>query len=248
MFGPILLPRQRHSRLRRDGASCGNKLRHQFVRVPVEHFRKTTRANQRCAEEVVSAVLFGLWVASVDDSLPREDAVTHLTSFVSRLLVLAVDIYSHKIKNLLEPQPEHGRIQFHRLNIKNGSQPEGVIKMTDLLPLAPLSGDPLIPPFSGRLKRQDQTPLSGLERHDQTPPRLPVGARRDPVPSIQHRERLQTRGPHQDVGSDPLLPPFSGCLQNTSSTHRRSTAGSSSTDSTSRTAPDSRASSRCRIW
>nr|CAD1836714.1 unnamed protein product [Ananas comosus var. bracteatus] len=149
-------------------------MRHQFVRVPVEHFRKTTRANQRCAEEVVSAVLFGVWVASVDDSLPREDAVTHLTSFVSRLLVLAVDIYSHKIKNLLEPQPEHGWIQFHRLNIKNGSQPEGVIKMTDLLPLAPLSGDPLIPPFSGRLKRQDQTPLSGLERHDQTPPRAPL--------------------------------------------------------------------------
>uniref|UniRef100_A0A6V7QWK9 Uncharacterized protein n=1 Tax=Ananas comosus var. bracteatus TaxID=296719 RepID=A0A6V7QWK9_ANACO len=86
----------------------------------------------------------------VDDSLPREDAVTHLTSFVSRLLVLAVDIYSHKIKNLLEPQPEHGRIQFHRFNIKNGSQPEGVIKMTDLvpslqLPLAPFLGDPLIP-------------------------------------------------------------------------------------------------------
>ncbi|OAY69172.1 UDP-D-apiose/UDP-D-xylose synthase [Ananas comosus] len=108
-------------------------MRHQFVRVPVEHFRKTTRANQRCAEEVVSAVLFGVWVASVDDSLPREDAVTHLTSFVSRLLVLAVDIYSYKIKNLLEPQPEHGWIQFHRLNIKNGSQPEGVIKMTDLV-------------------------------------------------------------------------------------------------------------------
>nr|CAD1819360.1 unnamed protein product [Ananas comosus var. bracteatus] len=146
-----------------DGASCGVKSRHQFARVLVKHFRKTMRANQRCVEEEFSAVLFGVWVASVDDSLPREDAVTHLTSFVSRLLVLAVDTYSHKIKNLLEPHPEHGRIQFHRLNIKNGSQPEGLIKMTDL---------------------------------------------------------------------------------SASSTHRRSTAGSSSTDSTSRTTPDSRASSR----
>uniref|UniRef100_A0A6V7QX56 Uncharacterized protein n=1 Tax=Ananas comosus var. bracteatus TaxID=296719 RepID=A0A6V7QX56_ANACO len=152
--------------------SCGTSS------VPVEHFRKTTRANQRCAEEVVSAVLFGVWVASVDDSLPREDAVTHLTSFVSRLLVLAVDIYSHKIKNHLEPQPEHGRIQFHRLNIKNGSQPEGVIKMTDLIRFSPFL-------------------RMSTEHLIDSPP--------DPVPPTQHQERLLTRGPHQDVGSGELL-------------------------------------------
>ncbi|OAY63250.1 hypothetical protein ACMD2_04254 [Ananas comosus] len=32
---------------------------------------------------------------------------------------LSPDVYSDKIKHLLEPQPEHGRIQFHRLDIKN---------------------------------------------------------------------------------------------------------------------------------
>ncbi|OAY78317.1 UDP-D-apiose/UDP-D-xylose synthase [Ananas comosus] len=41
-----------------------------------------------------------------------------------------------KIKNLLGPPPEHGRIQFHqfhRLNIKNDSRLEGLIKMSDLV-------------------------------------------------------------------------------------------------------------------
>ncbi|XP_020080418.1 uncharacterized protein LOC109704100 isoform X5 [Ananas comosus] len=37
-----------------------------------------------------------------------------------------------KIKNLLGPPPEHGRIQFHRLNIKNDARLEGLIKMSDL--------------------------------------------------------------------------------------------------------------------
>nr|CAD1831273.1 unnamed protein product [Ananas comosus var. bracteatus] len=32
----------------------------------------------------------------------------------------------------LEPPPEHGRIQFHRLNINNSSRLEGPIKMSDL--------------------------------------------------------------------------------------------------------------------
>nr|CAD1839758.1 unnamed protein product [Ananas comosus var. bracteatus] len=61
------------------------KLEQQFARVPVEHFRKTIRANQRCTEKEVSAVLSGVEGASVDDSMSREDAVTHLTSLVSRL-------------------------------------------------------------------------------------------------------------------------------------------------------------------
>ncbi|WOL02258.1 UDP-D-apiose/UDP-D-xylose synthase 2-like [Canna indica] len=52
--------------------------------------------------------------------------------------VLAVDVYSDKIKHLLDPpaqadhQPSAGRIQFHRLNIKNDSRLEGLIKMADL--------------------------------------------------------------------------------------------------------------------
>ncbi|GKE01881.1 bifunctional polymyxin resistance protein, ArnA [Tanacetum coccineum] len=49
--------------------------------------------------------------------------------------VLAVDVYSDKIKHLLEPDslPWNGRIQFHRLNIKNDSRLEGLIKCSDLV-------------------------------------------------------------------------------------------------------------------
>ncbi|KAG8371218.1 hypothetical protein BUALT_Bualt13G0064500 [Buddleja alternifolia] len=49
--------------------------------------------------------------------------------------VLAVDVYSDKIKHLLEPSstpPWVDRIQFHRLNIKNDSRLEGLIRMSDL--------------------------------------------------------------------------------------------------------------------
>ncbi|CAN4091779.1 unnamed protein product [Withania somnifera] len=48
--------------------------------------------------------------------------------------VLAVDVYSDKIKHLLEPDslPWNDRIQFHRINIKNDSRLEGLIKMADL--------------------------------------------------------------------------------------------------------------------
>nr|GMD73616.1 UDP-D-apiose/UDP-D-xylose synthase 2 [Ipomoea batatas] len=48
--------------------------------------------------------------------------------------VLAVDVYNDKIKHLLEPAslPWADRIQFHRLNIKNDSRLEGLIKMADL--------------------------------------------------------------------------------------------------------------------
>ncbi|KMZ69748.1 Bifunctional polymyxin resistance arnA protein [Zostera marina] len=52
--------------------------------------------------------------------------------------VLAVDVYNDKISHLLEPEsggtkhPWSGRIQFHRLNIKNDSRLEGLIKMSDL--------------------------------------------------------------------------------------------------------------------
>ncbi|KMZ66345.1 UDP-D-apiose/UDP-D-xylose synthase 2 [Zostera marina] len=51
--------------------------------------------------------------------------------------VLAVDVYNDKINHLLESSgnkyPWAGRIQFHRLNIKNDSRLEGLIKMSDLV-------------------------------------------------------------------------------------------------------------------
>ena len=49
--------------------------------------------------------------------------------------VLALDVYNDKIKHLLEPEslPWNGRIHFHRLNIKNDSRLEGLIKMADLV-------------------------------------------------------------------------------------------------------------------
>ncbi|KAF8370251.1 hypothetical protein HHK36_031713 [Tetracentron sinense] len=48
--------------------------------------------------------------------------------------VLAVDVYSDKIKHLLEPSSLAwaDRIQFHRINIKHDSRLEGLIKMADL--------------------------------------------------------------------------------------------------------------------
>lgn len=49
--------------------------------------------------------------------------------------VLAVDVYNDKIRHLLEPDslPWNGRIQFHRINIKNDSRLEGLVKMADLV-------------------------------------------------------------------------------------------------------------------
>ncbi|KAG6415148.1 hypothetical protein SASPL_122550 [Salvia splendens] len=49
--------------------------------------------------------------------------------------VLAVDVYNDKIKHLLEPSslPWADRIQFHRLNIKNDSRLESLIRMADLI-------------------------------------------------------------------------------------------------------------------
>ena len=49
--------------------------------------------------------------------------------------VLALDVYNDKIKHLLEPDSLHwaDRIQFHRLNIKNDSRLEALIKMADLV-------------------------------------------------------------------------------------------------------------------
>ena len=58
--------------------------------------------------------------------------------------VLAVDVYCDKIRHLVDPPPPHlaGRIAFHRLNIKNDSRLEGLIKMADLVRRSP---SPLLP-------------------------------------------------------------------------------------------------------
>ncbi|XP_008793648.2 protein MAEA homolog [Phoenix dactylifera] len=62
------------------------KLEHQFLRVPLEHFKKTIRAHHRCAEKEVSAVLSSVAeVADRSDAMSRDDAVNHLSSLVSRL-------------------------------------------------------------------------------------------------------------------------------------------------------------------
>lgn len=51
--------------------------------------------------------------------------------------ILALDVYSDKIKHLLEPEQGSpafsDRIQFHRINIKHDSRLEGLIKMSDLV-------------------------------------------------------------------------------------------------------------------
>ncbi|KAJ8493370.1 hypothetical protein OPV22_015091 [Ensete ventricosum] len=62
------------------------KLEHQFVRVPLEHLKKTMRTNYRLAEKEVAVVLSSV-AEAVDSSDPmsRDDALTHLSSLVSRL-------------------------------------------------------------------------------------------------------------------------------------------------------------------
>ncbi|RWW78811.1 hypothetical protein BHE74_00012944 [Ensete ventricosum] len=77
--------------------------------------------------------------------------------------VLAVDIYNDKIKHLLDlpapateagqearRQPWHGRIQFHRLNIKHDSRLEGLIKMSNLVGLPPFAADSVSDPLALR--------------------------------------------------------------------------------------------------
>jgi UDP-apiose/xylose synthase len=48
--------------------------------------------------------------------------------------VLAIDIYSDKINHLLQPgQKWSDRIEFHKINIKNDSRLEGLVKVSDLV-------------------------------------------------------------------------------------------------------------------
>ncbi|KAL9230528.1 hypothetical protein vseg_005866 [Gypsophila vaccaria] len=56
------------------------KLEHQLLRVPFEHYKKTIRSHHRAVEKEFSAV-----ISSVDSSSSRLDAVSHLSSLVSRL-------------------------------------------------------------------------------------------------------------------------------------------------------------------
>ena len=61
------------------------KLEHQFLRVPFEHYKKTIRANHRVFEKEVSAVISGVAEAADRNDISRDEAVSHLSSLVSRL-------------------------------------------------------------------------------------------------------------------------------------------------------------------
>ncbi|KAM2661551.1 hypothetical protein EV2_023847 [Malus domestica] len=67
----------------------------------------------------------------------QKQGVIRMAPFANRLArnVLALDVYNDKIKHLFEPENAHpwsDRIQFHRLNIKQDSRLEGLIKMANL--------------------------------------------------------------------------------------------------------------------
>ncbi|XP_038979165.1 protein MAEA homolog [Phoenix dactylifera] len=62
------------------------KLEHQFLRAPLEQFKKTIRSHHRYAEKEISAVLSSVAdSADRSDAMSREDAADHLRSLVSRL-------------------------------------------------------------------------------------------------------------------------------------------------------------------
>ncbi|KAF8412480.1 hypothetical protein HHK36_000444 [Tetracentron sinense] len=60
------------------------KLEHQFLRVPLEYFKKSMRTNHRIVEKEMSAV-FSSVSEAVDRDMSKEEAVHHLTTLVSRL-------------------------------------------------------------------------------------------------------------------------------------------------------------------
>ncbi|CAL9037673.1 unnamed protein product [Musa banksii] len=62
------------------------RLEHQFARVPLEHLKKTIRTNYRLAEKEVAAVISSVAeAADRHDAVSRDDALTQLSSLVSRL-------------------------------------------------------------------------------------------------------------------------------------------------------------------
>nr|CAD1832164.1 unnamed protein product [Ananas comosus var. bracteatus] len=161
------------------GASCGRATAvpttARMVReVPIEHFGKTVRANQRCVEEEVSAVLSGVEVpqsttpcpgrtlsptspptsrcspstSKKDQEPPRPRRSTAGFSSIDSTSRTTPDSRASSRCRIwsprgpfsllflrmsqrqdqsapLEPPPEHGRIQFHQLNIKNDYRLEG---------------------------------------------------------------------------------------------------------------------------
>ncbi|KAJ8765932.1 hypothetical protein K2173_020448 [Erythroxylum novogranatense] len=60
------------------------KLEHQFLRVPFEHYKETIRSNHRAVEKEVSSVISAVNDAA-DSDMSKDDAVSHLTSLVTRL-------------------------------------------------------------------------------------------------------------------------------------------------------------------
>ncbi|XP_068660164.1 protein MAEA homolog [Aristolochia californica] len=60
------------------------KLEHQLLRVPFEHLKKSMRANHRIVEKEMTAVISSVTEAAERD-MSKEEAVSHLTSLVSRL-------------------------------------------------------------------------------------------------------------------------------------------------------------------
>lgn len=61
------------------------KLEHQLLRVPFEHYKKTIRANHRAVEKEVSSVISSVADVAASADLSKDDAVSHLSSLVSRL-------------------------------------------------------------------------------------------------------------------------------------------------------------------
>lgn len=68
------------------------KLEHQFLRVPLEHLKKSMRANHRIVEKEMSAVISGVAEAA-DRDMSKEEAVQHLSCLVSRLQGLKRKVY-----------------------------------------------------------------------------------------------------------------------------------------------------------
>ncbi|KAL5975557.1 hypothetical protein ACLOJK_019881 [Asimina triloba] len=62
------------------------KLEHQFLKVPLEHLKKTMRANHRTVEKEMNAVIASVADAAASDrDMSKEEAVHHLTCLVSKL-------------------------------------------------------------------------------------------------------------------------------------------------------------------
>ncbi|KAF8397582.1 hypothetical protein HHK36_016502 [Tetracentron sinense] len=84
------------------------KLEHQFLRVPLEYFKKSMRTNHRIVEKEMSAV-FSSVSEAVDRDMSKEEAVHHLTTLVSRL---------QGLKRKLEEGSKTEHLQAQRCRIR----------------------------------------------------------------------------------------------------------------------------------